>query len=381
MQKISKTLEGSFQSHIESEILYTSRIMCFLGALLYSSFIFADLYSTSVSLTEIILIRGAVAVTLTAGYFVTFSKVFIRYYDSLIFLMLIIATVGIEAMIYLASPEEHAAKVYFVGLMLIIMTTFSWTFLKTSTSLVVVSLIVGSYAYLGSYKNLAAPDLLVNISLLISAVAIGFISQIIRNRHLRENFLLGQSLERAYKEKEQEAKGHAHLANHDGLTGLPNRRYLTKLLEASLNTAKQKDKVLAILFLDLNGFKLVNDTYGHAFGDEVLITVAKRMTDIIPVASYLSRLGGDEFIVSLLLDKNELDEIDLFSQQISDVISLPMIMQGEKIKVGTSIGVSSYPSDGSTIDELIVIADDRMYQDKSLKKGNSIENQVAQISS
>jgi diguanylate cyclase (GGDEF)-like protein len=381
MKNKSKTLESSFQSHIEGEILYTSRIMYFLGALLYSGFIFSDLYSTSVSLTEIILIRGTVAVTLTVGYFVTFSKVFIKYYDALVSLTLIVAMLGIEAMIYLASPEEHAAKVYFVGLMLVIMTTFSWTFLKKLASLIVVSLIIGSYAYLGFYKDLATSDLLVNISLLLSAVAIGFISQIIRNRHLRENFLLGQSLERAYKEKEEESNGHAHLANHDGLTGLPNRRYLTELLETSLSTAKQKDKVLAILFLDLNGFKQVNDTYGHAFGDEVLTTVAKRMTDIIPVASYLSRLGGDEFIVSLLLDKNELDEINLFSQKILDVISLPMIMQGQKIKVGTSIGVSSYPFDGNTIDELIVTADERMYQDKSLKKENRIESQLSQISS
>ena len=379
MKNVSKTLEDSFQSHIEGEILYTSRIMCFLGALLYASFIFADMYATSVSLTEIILIRGVVVVTLMAGYFVTFSKVFIKYYDAIVFLILIISTIGIEAMIYLASPEEHSAKVYFVGLMLIIMTTFSWTFLKASTSLVAVSLIVGSYAYLGFYKGLAISDLIVNVSLLLSAVAIGFISQIIRNRHLRENYLLGQSLERAYKEKEEESKGHAHLANHDGLTGLPNRRYLTELLEASLKTAKQKDKVLAIFFLDLNGFKQVNDTYGHAFGDEVLTTVAKRMTDIIPVASYLSRLGGDEFIISLLLDKNELDKIDLFSQKISDVISLPMIMQGERIKVGTSIGISSDPVDGSTIDELIVIADDRMYQDKSLNKGNVTENKLSHI--
>lgn len=254
MNKIAKTLNNEFQSHIESEIIYTSRIMCILGALLYISFIVADLYSTTASLTEIILIRGSVAISLIAGYFLTFSKVFIKYYDQFTVSLLIIATIGIEAMIYLAPPEEHAAKVYFVGLLLVIMTIFAWTFLKKTMSLIAVSLVIVSYAYLGFYKGLALSGLLVNICLLLSAVAIGFISQLIRNRHLRENFLLGQSLERAYKEKEEEAKGNAYLANHDGLTGLPNRRYMMELLDKSLIEAKEENRVLAILFLDLNGF-------------------------------------------------------------------------------------------------------------------------------
>ncbi|MEE9446007.1 MAG: GGDEF domain-containing protein [Cocleimonas sp.] len=367
MTKISKTLEDAFQSHIESEILFTSRIMCILGALLYASFIIADLYSISASLTEILLIRGLVAGSLIAGYFLTYSKVFLKYYDQLVFIILISATVGIEAMIYLATPEEHAAKVYFVGLLLVIMTTFAWTFLKKSTSLIAVSFIIGSYAYLGFHKGLVLSDLLVNIYLLLSAVAIGFISQVIRNRHLRENFLLGQSLERAYKEKEEEAKGNEYLANHDGLTGLPNRRYMMELLDKSLTEAKEKNRVLAILFLDLNGFKQVNDVHGHAFGDEVLKTVASRLQRAIPQGDYLSRLGGDEYVISIMLNKENLSEIESLTEKFSSLISLPMIMEGERIKVGTSIGISAYPMDGNTIDSLMEIADHKMYQDKALK--------------
>ncbi len=368
MNKIPESLEKAFLLNIESEIISNSRIMCVLGAMLYAAFILADMYSVSAPLSEILLVRGAATIVFMSAFVATYHKHFIKYYVPIIFLVYMTAAAGIEGIIYIALPEDLASKVYFAGLLLVIMSMFVWSFVKTKTSMVSTSLIIISYVYIGLEKELIITELLVNSSLILSAGMIGFVSQVIRNKHLRENFMLSQSLEKAYKEKEEEAKGNAFLANHDGLTGLPNRRYLIALLKEALITAKDENKILAILFLDLNGFKQVNDSYGHAFGDEVLKIVAQRLVDIIPLEGYLSRLGGDEYIVSLLLDENEFEEINLLSIRISDAVSLPMIMQGEKINVGTSIGVSSYPEDGDTIDILMKCADEKMYQNKTFTK-------------
>ena len=190
----------------------------------------------------------------------------------------------------------------------------------------------------------------INLSFLISSAIIGFISQLIRDRHLRENFLLQQSLKEAYNEKAVEAKDNQYLANHDSLTDLPNRRYMTELLNESLSIAKEKDKVLIIMFLDLNGFKQVNDIYGHAVGDEVLIIVAKRLELAIRHGDHISRLGGDEYLLGLMMEKENLNEVEGMTAKFIDLISQPMNIEGLRIKIGASVGIAAYPMHGNNID-------------------------------
>ena len=173
--------------------------------------------------------------------------------------------------------------------------------------------------------------------------------------------------------KTEEAKDNAYLANHDPLTELPNRRYMTELLEESMQIAKEKDKVLVIMFLDLNGFKQINDIYGHAAGDEVLIIVAKRLELAIRKGDHLSRLGGDEYLVGLMMEKENLSEIEGMTRKFVDLISQPMNVEGVRIKVGASIGISAYPIHGNKIEVLMEIADKKMYQVKRGKKQKSYE--------
>lgn len=358
--KNSETQE-KYQIHIESEKISASRTLCILGSLLYLVFGIADIYSLSTSLTEVLVVRGSVVTLMFGAIALSYLKSFPRYYEVIISLVYLFAAAGIEAMIYLSTPGDHAANVYFAGLILVIMTVFSWAFFKIGTSIFIIVSILASYVYLGVLKGTPTPSLLVNLFFLISATSIGYISQIIRDRYLKENFYLQQSLKESVEEKTLEAKDNAYLANHDPLTDLSNRRHVTELLERSLQIAKEKDKVLALLFLDLNGFKQINDKYGHAVGDKVLVIVARRLELAIRDGDHLARLGGDEYLVSLMMEKATLIEIKQMAVKLTAIISKPMIVEGIKIIVGASIGISAYPMHGNKISTLLDIADKKMY--------------------
>ena len=368
MKEISDSQKSLLEEHIDSEKISATRTLFFLGATLYMLFAIVDYISVSVALSEVLLIRGSVTIVMAIIIALTYHKIFTQYYDLIVSFAYIAAAGSIISMIYLAQPDDYASKVYFAGLLLVIMTVFSWAYFKISTSVIVIGAIISAYLYVGLYKRMEVELLFVNIVFLISAASIGFMSQMIRDRYLRENFILQQSLKSAVKEKTEEAKDNAYLANHDALTGLPNRRYITELLEKSLEKAQKENRVLAILFLDLNGFKQVNDIYGHAFGDEVLKIVAKRLELAIRQGDYLSRLGGDEYLISLMLNNENLSEVEVLAEKFTALITQPMNIDGMKIKIGASIGIAAYPMHGNKVSVLMDIADKKMYQIKGSRK-------------
>ena len=151
----------------------------------------------------------------------------------------------------------------------------------------------------------------------------------------------------------------ADLANTDMLTELYNKRYF----ETIMNMRAQRGKAFALIFMDLDFFKPVNDIYGHPVGDEVLRNVGKRIINSIRTADYAFRIGGDEFACILDGDVDEekcLESID----RLKKVINSPYNIHGHKIKIGVSCGYALYPSDADTVDSLLKIADSRMYAEK-----------------
>lgn len=155
-----------------------------------------------------------------------------------------------------------------------------------------------------------------------------------------------------------------HIAKHDVLTQLPNRFLLSELLTYAMHKTKRENKYLALLFIDLDGFKDVNDTYGHDIGDEVLLSVASKMNDIIRESDIVSRIGGDEFVVvaSGLHSHNEI--FPLLQRLLSD-LSSDIIYDDKRIKISASIGVSFYPQIKDIGNEsLIRQADQAMYDAK-----------------
>jgi len=157
------------------------------------------------------------------------------------------------------------------------------------------------------------------------------------------------------------------LAYHDPLTKLPNRMYFEERLEQVLAVSKRKKTKVAILFIDLDRFKIINDTLGHHIGDEMLKTIAERIQGVLRKGDTLARLGGDEFVVilELLKDKNEPAHV---SEKIIEAIRKPILVGAYTLTTTASIGIALFPDDGDGMHTIIKHADSAMYEAKKLGK-------------
>ncbi len=152
------------------------------------------------------------------------------------------------------------------------------------------------------------------------------------------------------------------LAHHDPLTGLANRSLFNDRLASSLSAAHRHQSKLALLFLDVNDFKFINDTHGHAMGDRMLCVIARRLESCVRETDTVARIGGDEFIV-LLTDIQSADAVSMKVDEIAVVLAEPLGFEFGKIKTAScSIGVAFYPADGVDADTLLSHADDEMYR-------------------
>jgi diguanylate cyclase len=151
-----------------------------------------------------------------------------------------------------------------------------------------------------------------------------------------------------------------YLAYHDVLTGLPNRALFLDLEQQAMSYANRTQHGLALLYLDLDGFKGVNDLFGHAVGDRLLLAVADRLSAAIRKSDTVARFGGDEFAI-LLPDLVDTGVADSLASKLTKSIAQPFVIAEQELHVGVSIGVALYPSDGDTPDELIQKADQAMY--------------------
>ena len=157
------------------------------------------------------------------------------------------------------------------------------------------------------------------------------------------------------------------LANHDVLTCLPNRALLLERIDQHITAAKRGDATFALLFLDLDNFKVVNDSLGHAIGDELLQRVAQKLREVIRTGDTIARFGGDEFVVLLPIHPGaHAGEVDTIVQRVKESLDVSIFCSGRDIRTSVSIGISLYPNDGVNADALLKSADSAMYRSKSL---------------
>lgn len=173
------------------------------------------------------------------------------------------------------------------------------------------------------------------------------------------------------KELQKANKSLKYIAGHDSLTDLPNRRLFTELLNQEINKADRNFYNLAILYMDLDGFKTINDEHGHDIGDALLINVSKRLKSSLRKDDLIARLGGDEFAVCYSNVK-DIEDIKILCQIIVDKISQPMYLGKIQCQIGISIGVSLYPKHGKDYSTLLRVADTAMYQVKEQGKNNFV---------
>ena len=183
----------------------------------------------------------------------------------------------------------------------------------------------------------------------------------VRERHLLENKL------EAITQREESSR---HAAVHDPLTGLPNRVLFKDRLEQSLAQATRHGWYLAVMFIDLDDFKQINDTYGHDAGDTVLTTIASRLTGCVRDDDTVSRLGGDEFLY-LLTVVSDVKDLPAVAQKIIASIQMPCLIKVGEVtihpRISASVGIAIFPKDGATADALIQSADKAMYLAKASK--------------
>jgi diguanylate cyclase (GGDEF)-like protein len=165
------------------------------------------------------------------------------------------------------------------------------------------------------------------------------------------------------EEREKIAAELNFLANHDALTGLPSLRLCKDRLDQSLAEARRKRQTSAVMFLDLDGFKEVNDRHGHEFGDRVLKGIAQRITGEIRETDTVARIGGDEFVI-ILSSLPESGIANRIASSLVDCIMKPLQVGNIEVEVSVSIGISLYPEHGVTAEELIRSADKAMYRIK-----------------
>ncbi len=158
------------------------------------------------------------------------------------------------------------------------------------------------------------------------------------------------------------------LSMHDPLTNLPNRRYFREYIESKITQAKRYNEKIAFLYIDLDGFKAINDEISHQAGDEVLTTLGKRFNQFLRKNEFIARLGGDEFCMIVYNNKDK-EELKNTAKRLIKKTTQPMSIVGMEVNIGMSIGISLYPEDGSSFDELLSSADIAMYEAKDKERG------------
>jgi diguanylate cyclase (GGDEF)-like protein/PAS domain S-box-containing protein len=169
----------------------------------------------------------------------------------------------------------------------------------------------------------------------------------------------------------------AHLAHHDALTGLPNRTLFQERLSQALLHAQRNEGVVAVLYLDLDRFKSVNDTLGHSVGDALLKVVASRLTSVVRISDTVARSGGDEFII-VLADVARESDVQNIAEKVIEAFIEPYVVGRDEFFISTSVGVSLFPQDGVDADTLVKNADAAMYQAKERGR-NNIQYYAAEI--
>lgn len=187
----------------------------------------------------------------------------------------------------------------------------------------------------------------------------------------KELITITEELEQEMTQRIKAQEKITYLAYHDHLTDLPNRLHFMEHLNHGIQLAKRMAKLLAVLFLDIDGFKMINDSMGHQAGDMLLVEVSERLKAVLRKSDIIARLGGDEFII-LIEDITDVQAIETIAKKVLEIFHEPFVLDHQECFISTSVGVAAYPMDGENSEALIKNADIAMYHAKEEGKNQYV---------
>jgi diguanylate cyclase (GGDEF)-like protein len=365
----SPNLEREYQAQLVTEKIRLTRLVAVLGGALDLCFVVLDLWAIPSALAQVWTLRAIILTILLLAFVSTWHPQFARLYLGVIVTSFLVMAAGMCGMVLLARPDEAAINEYFGGLLLVVIGLHTMTYLHLWLSLGMSLLMLASYAAIvalvhGHTSGDAGVVLVSNLFIGASAVVICMVAQASRDRYARENYLLRYSLQRDVELKEEESRRASYLAEHDPLTGLANRLRFEREGEAMIDAAASSGDHVAVMFIDLDEFKPVNDRYGHAVGDRVLRLIAERLRNRLRGDDLCARFGGDEFLVAMQVRAQDAQGVRATAERLARAIELDIDLRGTVIRVSASIGVAGFPMDGRDLETLMRRADARMYQVK-----------------
>ena len=375
LKLIPPHLSASFDAHLSAERIRGSRDAFIVALVLFASAGILDIWMAPSVLFEIWALRAFVILLLSGLLWSTWFPFFIQRYVQLVMTIYLCMGISTVAMIYVSGINDLARHHYYIVIILEIMALYTWSYLSFKLTVAIgfflVALYVAMAVGLHHMNNTQEwPVLLSNCFFLVSANIIGMYSNILRNSYMRESFLLQRNLLNDLElSKDEKIQSDFH-SDHDHLTGLPNRKYLMRELKEALASAKQLNTKVTLLFIDLDGFKPINDELGHAIGDAVLKVIGQRLEGCARDSDIIARIGGDEFVVVLESGVHHQEEALRVANAILASFRQPIRQPHIKRTLSASIGIAFYPDHAADADELMIAADHQMYAAK--RQGKSV---------
>lgn len=369
--EMTPVLEESYQQDLENAKFRSFSQACMLCVLLYVSFGVLDVWALPSGFVIAWLVRALVVIATLVCLQRAWRQRewFMRHYHKLVIGLYGLWGAGIEAIIMLSQPGEAAWTHYYAGLTLVTTALYTWTYATPRAAAGLGVALALSYLLIavGLQELHLRPEssaLVAIVFFLVSTNLIGILSMLAREKFSRQAFMLKHMLRKDLEQADTQQRVSQHMSEHDHLTGLPNRLKFELRAEELIREARISGTSVGLLFIDLDGFKPINDVHGHSAGDAVLCDVAKKLLGAIRSEDMVARLGGDEFVIAMPLAAGNADRLHSLRLSLAMRIGQVLGWEGRDLRVTASIGAACFPADGDSAGAVLAKADHAMYLDK-----------------
>jgi diguanylate cyclase (GGDEF)-like protein len=365
-------LEGNYQHDLEAPKYRSFSQACMLCMLLYVCFGVLDIWALPNALgfawaVRVVVVLATLACLLRAW---RDRAWFMRHYNLLTLGLHGLWGAGVLAIIASSTPREASWTHYYAGLTLVTTAIYTWSYVTPIAAAALGAALSTAYVAIatgiqGLHLRPESSALVAIVFFLVSTNLIGVLSMLAREKFSRQAFLLKHMLHKDLEDAGNEQRHSRHISEHDHLTGLPNRLRFERRMQELVANASLTGTSVGLLFIDLDGFKPINDQHGHAAGDAVLMDVARKMMGSIRSEDLVARLGGDEFVIAIPMAMCNADRLHSLRLALSMRIGQVLDWDGKALRVTASIGAACFPADGSSVAEVLAAADRAMYLDKN----------------